>query len=63
MLYFKVIHLYMLGDHRKWCEHNVAEWNNLSTFESLILIGDRSRWREVVSKSMMAPPRPPEVMG
>ena len=51
------------GGQRKLWEHNLAEWTNSSTSESLRLTGDRSRRREVVPKCMMAPLRPPEVMG
>ena len=51
------------GGQRKRWEHNISEWTNLSSAEILRLAGDRSRWRKVVSKAMMAPLRPPEVMG
>ena len=50
------------GGQRKRWGHNVAVWANLSDSESLRLTGDRSRRRGVVSKYMMAPLRPPEVM-
>ena len=50
------------GQLKRW-EHNISEWTNLSSAETLMLAGDRSRWRKVVSKAMMAPLRPPEVMG
>ena len=51
------------GGQRKRWEHNISEWTNLSSAETLRLAVDRSRWRKVVSKAMMAPLRPPEVMG
>ena len=42
---------------------NIKDWTCLRTAESLRVSKDRNGWREVVRRSVMAPLRPPEVMG
>ena len=44
-------------------EDNIKDWTCLRTAESLRVSKDRNGWREVVRRSVMAPLRPPEVMG
>ena len=42
---------------------DVTDWTCLRADESLRVSKDRNGWREVVRRSVMAPLRPPEVMG
>ena len=51
------------GGQRKRWEDNIKDWTCLRTAESLRVSKDRNGWREVVRRSVMAPLRPPEVMG
>ena len=50
------------GQRKRW-EDNIKDWTCLRTAESLRVSKDRNGWREVVRRSVMAPLRPPEVMG
>ena len=51
------------GGQRKRWEDNIKDWTCLRAAESLRVSKDRNGWREVVRRSVMAPLRPPEVMG
>ena len=51
------------GGQRKRWEDNIKDWTCLCAAESLRVSKDRNGWREVVRRSVMAPLRPPEVMG
>ena len=51
------------GGQRKRWEDNIKDWTCLRAAESLRVSKDQNGWREVVRISMMAPLRPPEVMG
>ena len=51
------------GGQRKRWEDNIKDWTCLRAAESLRVAKDRNGWREVVRRSVMAPLRPPEVMG
>ena len=51
------------GGQRKRWEDNIKDWTCLRAAQSLRVSKDRNGWREVVRRSVMAPLRPPEVMG
>ena len=51
------------GCQRKRWEDNIKESTGLNIAESLRASNDRKGWRDVIRRSVMAPLRPPAVMG
>ena len=52
-----------MGGQRKQWEDNIKEWMGPSITESLRASNDRKGWHELIKTPVMAPLRPPEVLG